>query len=152
MARFGVHWLTYLVQHVPGRGPAIYYAPGPITVTFQTRCVYACGKRLGGRLRRVLAAFFLASFKATVNAGSQLMPSSYWQRTTMLALYLYLRYYDAAGRHDRLARRDVGDRLRRYLAASWCSSIRGSSSPESGSRAASACATSASSWASSGSA
>ena len=98
MARFGVHWLTYLVQRFLGRGPAMYYAPGLITVTFQTMCVYACGKRLGGRLAGVLAAFFLAYFKATVNAGSQLMPEVFSATYAMLALYLYLRYYDAAGR------------------------------------------------------
>jgi hypothetical protein len=98
MARFGVHWLTYLVQRFIGRGPVMYYLPGLITVTFQTMCVYACGKRLGGRLAGVLAAFFLAYFKPTISAGSQLMPEVFSATYAVLALYLYLRYYDAVGR------------------------------------------------------
>ncbi|HVW29351.1 MAG TPA: glycosyltransferase family 39 protein [Polyangiaceae bacterium] len=98
MARFGVHWLTYLVQRFLGRGPAMYYAPGLITVTFQTMCVYACGKRLGGRLAGVAAALLLAVFKPTISAGSQLMPEVFSATYAMFAFYLYLRYHDAAGR------------------------------------------------------
>lgn len=98
MARFGVHWVTYLVQRFIGRGPATYYLPGLITITFQTVCVYACGKRLGGRLAGVLAAFLLAYFKPTISAGSQLMPEVFSATYAVFALYLYLRYYDAVGR------------------------------------------------------
>jgi hypothetical protein len=98
MARFGVHWLTYVVQRFIGRGPVAYYLPGLITVAFQTACVYACGKRLGGRLGGVLAAFLLAYFKPTISAGSQLMPEVFSATYAVLALYLYLRYYDAVGR------------------------------------------------------
>ncbi len=98
MARFGVHWLTYLVQRFFGRGPAMYYVPGLITVSLETACVYACGKRLGGRLAGVLGAFLLIYFKGTVRSGSQLMPEVFSATYAMVALYLYLRYYDAVGR------------------------------------------------------
>ncbi|HEX4338962.1 MAG TPA: glycosyltransferase family 39 protein [Polyangiaceae bacterium] len=98
MARFGVHWVTYLVQRFIGRGPAMYYVPGLAAGSVQVMCVYACGKRLDGRLAGVLGALCLIYFKATVNAASQLMPEVFSATYAMVALYFYLRYYDATGR------------------------------------------------------
>jgi hypothetical protein len=98
MARFGVLWVAYLVQLVAGRGPLSYYVPSLIAVSVQTMFVYACGKRLGGRLAGVLGAFLLIYFAATIRAGSQLMPEVFSGTYAIIAAYLYLRYTDAVGR------------------------------------------------------
>jgi len=98
MARFGIHWVTFLVQAIGGRGVNTYYVPGLIAGGVQVACVYACGKRLGGRFTGVLAAIFLAYFKGAIRASGQLMPEVFSGMYALMAFYLFLRYERAEGR------------------------------------------------------
>lgn len=98
MTRFGVLVPAYFAQRWFGHGLRGYYALPIAVCALQVVFVYACGKRLSGRLAGVLAALLLiyASFMAT--AGSQVLPDLFTGTYGIVMLYLYLRYADAQGK------------------------------------------------------
>jgi hypothetical protein len=98
MARLGVNGIAYLVQLVFGHvGRAYYIAPVSAGV-LQVLFVYACGKRLGSRLAGALGALLLIAFPPMHTAASQLLPEVFSGTYAIIAMYLFLRYLDAAAK------------------------------------------------------
>ncbi|HEX3850259.1 MAG TPA: glycosyltransferase family 39 protein [Polyangiaceae bacterium] len=98
MTRFGVLLPAYVSQLLLGHGIRAYYATPLAACVVQVVFVYACGKRLLGRLAGVLAALLLIYTSLMATAGSQLLPDLFTGTYGIAMTYLYLRYADAQGR------------------------------------------------------
>jgi hypothetical protein len=98
MTRFGVLVPAYLSQVLLGHGIRAYYAAPLAACVIQVVFVYACGKRLSGRLAGVLGALLLIYTSLMATAGSQLLPDLFTGSYGIVMTYLYLRYADAQGK------------------------------------------------------
>ncbi len=98
MTRFGVLVPAYVSQLLLGHGIRAYYAVPLAACVVQVIFVYACGKRLSGRLAGVLAALLLIYTSLMATAGSQLLPDLFTGTYGIAMTYLYLRYADAQGK------------------------------------------------------
>ena len=98
MTRFGVLVPAYLSQLLLGHGILAYYAAPLAACVVQVVFVYACGKRLSGRLAGVLGALLLIYTSLMATAGSQLLPDLFSGTYAIVMTYLYLRYADALGK------------------------------------------------------
>ncbi|HEY1535873.1 MAG TPA: glycosyltransferase family 39 protein [Polyangiaceae bacterium] len=98
MTRFGVLVPAYLSQLLLGHGIRAYYAAPLAACVVQVVFVYACGKRLSGRLAGVLGALLLIYTSLMATAGSQLLPDLFTGTYAIVMTYLYLRHADAQGK------------------------------------------------------
>ena len=98
MTRFGVLVPAYVSQLLLGHGIRAYYAVPLAACVVQVIFVYACGKRLSGRLAGVLAVLLLTYTSLMATAGSQLLPDLFTGTYGIAMAYLYLRYADAQGK------------------------------------------------------
>ncbi|HEX7452464.1 MAG TPA: glycosyltransferase family 39 protein, partial [Polyangiaceae bacterium] len=98
MTRFGVLVPAYVAQLLLGHGIRAYYAVPLAACVVQVIFVYACGKRLSGRLAGVLAALLLIYTSLMATAGSQLLPDLFTGTYGIAMAYLYLCYADAQGK------------------------------------------------------
>ncbi len=98
MTRFGVLVPAYVSQRIFGHGLRAYYAAPLCACMVQVICVYACGKRLMGRLTGGLAALLLIYTSLMATAGSQLLPDLFTGTYGIAMVYLFLRYTDAEGK------------------------------------------------------
>jgi hypothetical protein len=98
MTRFGVLLPAYVSQLLLGHGIRAYYAAPLAACVVQVLFVYACGRRLSGRLAGVLAALLLIYTSLMATAGSQLLPDLFTGTYGIVMTYLYLRYADAQGK------------------------------------------------------
>jgi Dolichyl-phosphate-mannose-protein mannosyltransferase len=98
MTRFGVLLPAYVAQLLLGHGIRAYYAAPLAACVVQVIFVYACGKRLSGRLAGVLAALLLIYTSLMATAGSQLLPDLFTGTYGIVMTYLYLRFADAQGK------------------------------------------------------
>ena len=97
MTRFGVLVPAYFAQVFLGHGLRGYYAAPLCACLVQVLFVYACGKRLSGRLAGVLGALLLIYTSMMATAGSQLLPDLFTGTYGIVMTYLYIRYADAQG-------------------------------------------------------
>jgi hypothetical protein len=98
MTRFGVLVPAYLAQILLGHGLRGYYAAPLAACLVQVSFVYACGKRLSGRLGGVLGALLLIYTSVMATAGSQLLPDLFSGTYGIVMAYFFLRYADAHGK------------------------------------------------------
>ncbi|MEP7051723.1 MAG: glycosyltransferase family 39 protein [Pseudomonadota bacterium] len=98
MTRFGVLVPAYFAQLLLGHGLWGYYAAPLCACLVQVIFVYACGKRLFGRLAGVLGALLLIYTSMMATAGSQLLPDLFTGTYGIVMTYLYIRYADAQGK------------------------------------------------------
>src|SRR5262249_6746010 len=76
-ARFGIHWLTWLVQRVFGTAAQYYYLPSLFASVVCSLLTYILGRQVAGRAVGVVAVLFLLEFDPFTFASSQLRPGSF---------------------------------------------------------------------------
>jgi Dolichyl-phosphate-mannose-protein mannosyltransferase len=93
-ARFGMHWITWIVQHLFGTHPRYYYLPQLFASCSCVALTYLLGRQLHGKLTGVLAALWLMEFPLFNSASSQLRRGIFEAMYALAALNCLVRYLD----------------------------------------------------------
>ncbi|HEV8550967.1 MAG TPA: hypothetical protein VGQ57_18095, partial [Polyangiaceae bacterium] len=71
-SRWGMHWITWVVQHVGGPEPRYYYYPQLIASCGTIALTYLLGRQVEGKLAGALAALWLMNYGLFHAASCQL--------------------------------------------------------------------------------
>jgi hypothetical protein len=73
-SRFGIHWLTWIVQRCFGTSPVAYYVAPVFASTVCSVLLYVLGRQLASPAVGVVAVLMLLEFDGFIPASSQLRP------------------------------------------------------------------------------
>jgi dolichyl-phosphate-mannose-protein mannosyltransferase len=73
-SRFGIHWLTWIVQRLFGTEPVYYYVAPVFASTLCSLLLYLLGRQIASRAVGVIAVLMLLEFDGFIPASSQLRP------------------------------------------------------------------------------
>ncbi|HWP08792.1 MAG TPA: glycosyltransferase family 39 protein [Polyangiaceae bacterium] len=93
-SRFGMHWITWVVQHLFGTHPHFYYLPQLIASSTCVALVYLLGRQVHGRVAGALAATWLMQLELFHSASCQLRRGIFETMYALAALNCFVRYLD----------------------------------------------------------
>jgi len=91
-SRFGMHWITWLVQKLFGTHPHFYYLPQLIASAACVALVYLLGRQVHSRVAGALAATWLMQLDLFQSASCQLRRGIFETMYALLALNCLVRY------------------------------------------------------------
>lgn len=94
-ARFGMHWLTWLVQATFGTNPRYYYVPGLVASCTCVGLVYLLGRQVSGRVAGVVSAAWLMQYDLFHGASCQLRRGIFETMYVAAAVNCLVRYLTA---------------------------------------------------------
>jgi hypothetical protein len=97
-SRFGIHWITWIVQSVFGTHPRVYYLPPLFASVVATLLTYALGRLVSGRFVGLVAGVLLLECAPFVTASSQLRPGIFQTMYALAAAVCLVRFVDRQGR------------------------------------------------------
>lgn len=97
-ARFGIHWITFLVQKIFGVHPKFYYFPQLFASALCVGLVYLLGRQVAGRAVAVLAALLLIENDLFESASSQLRRGIFETAYALIVANCLVRYISTSGR------------------------------------------------------
>jgi hypothetical protein len=93
-SRFGMHWITWIVQRLFGTHPHYYYLPQLFASAACVALVYLLGRQVHGRIAGALAATWLMEFDLFHSASCQLRRGIFETMYALAALNCFVRYLD----------------------------------------------------------
>jgi len=93
-SRCGMHWITWIVQHVFGTAPHFYYLPQLFASAACVALTYLLGRQVHGRVAGALAATWLMEFDLFHSASCQLRRGIFETMYALAALNCLVRYLD----------------------------------------------------------
>jgi dolichyl-phosphate-mannose-protein mannosyltransferase len=96
-SRFGIHWLTWIVQRVFGTHPVYYFIPPVFASTVCSLLIYLLGRQVASRAVGLIAVLMLLEFDGFVPASSQLRPGVFEAMYMLGAVYLLVLALERAG-------------------------------------------------------
>jgi hypothetical protein len=93
-SRFGMHWITWVVQHLFGTHPHFYYLPQLIASSACVALTYLLGRQVHGRAAGALAATWLMQLELFHSASCQLRRGIFETMYALAALNCFVRYLD----------------------------------------------------------
>ena len=115
MARFGVHWVTVVVQSLFGASPFTYYIPQLLASVIATVLVYILGYKVASRTVGILAAFFFITFSPFDRASSQLRPGIF-EISYVIGSVLFLLAYTQSDNQRQRVKHSIGCGVLLFLA------------------------------------
>jgi len=99
--RFGMHWLTWLVQAAFGTHPRYYYVPQLFASCACVGLVYLLGRQVSGRVTGVVSAAWLMQYDLFHSASCQLRRGIFETMYVLAAVNCLLRFLTATSARGR---------------------------------------------------
>jgi hypothetical protein len=93
-SRFGMHWITWVVERLFGTHPHFYYLPQLIASAACVALIYLLGRQVHGRVAGALAATWLMQLELFHSASCQLRRGIFETMYALAALNCLVRYLD----------------------------------------------------------
>jgi hypothetical protein len=100
-ARFGMHWLTWLVQSTFGTDPRYYYVPQLFASSACVALVYLLGRQVNGRVAGVVSAAWLMQLELFHGASCQLRRGIFETMYVLAAVNCLVRFLAVASDRGR---------------------------------------------------
>ena len=100
-ARFGMHWLTWLVQSVFGTDPRYYYVPQLFASSVCVGLIYLLGRQVSGRVAGVVSAACLMQYELFHGASCQLRRGIFETMYVLAAVNCLVRFLSVASDRSR---------------------------------------------------